>query len=382
MSFAEQHAALMADASTWADFWSVALEKLGHRMTDIVSNAEPMQKAWARENGIEYSEETWLFDITTAQVVAFQPDVLFFNDYATFSASYVRHLKSACPSIRFVPGWCGAPYKDPSVFNEYDVVLSSAPELVQHFVDNGHRSCLINHAFEPRILAKLDSVASTPVDFSFLGSIAKKEGFHHEREALLQRLLEETPLQLWTTMAPGSWRVWAGSRSRQLLYDSVHAAKRVGFPESVLQFGLPGKALRWKERPALPQRVHPRLAAAARPPLFGLQMFAQLANSRVTLNSHIDMSEKYASNMRLYEATGVGTCLLTDWRPNMPELFEPDTEVVTYRNAQECIEKVNYLLAHDDERQSISRAGQKRTLRDHTFDNRAVQLDDLIRSYL
>src|SRR5688572_4031022 len=112
MSFAEQHAALMADASSWADFWSVAFAKLGYCMTDVLSNAESLQKAWASEHDIKYAENNWLLEITTAQVIAFQPEILFVNDYVTFSASYLKRLKSACPSIRLVLGWCGAPYRD------------------------------------------------------------------------------------------------------------------------------------------------------------------------------------------------------------------------------------------------------------------------------
>jgi spore maturation protein CgeB len=111
-------------------------------------------------------------------------------------------------------------------------------------------------------------------------------------------------------------------------------------------------------------------------------MYAQLRRSRVTLNTHIDLSSTHASNMRLYEATGVGTCLLTDWKANLPEMFEPDAEVVTYESAEECVEKVRYLLEHEDERNGIAAAGQRRTLRDHTFDCRAAQLDDLIRGLL
>jgi spore maturation protein CgeB len=381
-SFEEQHAALMADASGWADFWSVAFEKLGHCMRETLSNVESLQKAWASEQDVTYSENDWLFDITTAQVSEFKPDVLFVTDYVTFTASYLKHLKSTCPSIKLVLGWCGAPYRDASVFKEYDVVLSSVPELVEHFIENGHRAVLINHAFEPRILTNLDSDAAIPVDFAFIGSIAKRQGFHHEREALLLRLLEETPLELWAGTEKLSWHLKANVGARQLAYDVVHAAKRMGFPESILRIGLSGKALAWSDRPGLPPPVHPRIVRAARQPVFGRAMFAQLAHSRVSLNTHIDLSGKYASNMRLYEGTGVGTCLLTDWRPNLSELFEPDTEVVTYRNAEECVEKVKYLLAHEEQRKSISRAGQKRTLRDHTFDNRAAQLGDLIRTWL
>ncbi len=85
--------------------------------------------------------------------------------------------------------------------------------------------------------------------------------------------------------------------------------------------------------------------------------------------------------MRLYEATGVGTCLLTDWKANLPNLFTLDVEVVAYRSAEECIEKVRYLLDHEDVRQAIAAAGQRRTLRDHTTRQRAEQLDDIIQSH-
>ena len=43
--------------------------------------------------------------------------------------------------------------------------------------------------------------------------------------------------------------------------------------------------------------------------------------------------------MRLFEATGSGACLVTDWKENLGELFEPDVEVVTYRSVAECVKK-------------------------------------------
>jgi spore maturation protein CgeB len=86
--------------------------------------------------------------------------------------------------------------------------------------------------------------------------------------------------------------------------------------------------------------------------------------------------------MRLFETTGVGACLLTDWKENLSELFEPGKEVLTYRSVEECVEKVNYILEHEDERDSIAAAGQRRTLREHTFDNRAARIDEIIRSVL
>ena len=109
-------------------------------------------------------------------------------------------------------------------------------------------------------------------------------------------------------------------------------------------------------------------------------MFQVLRDSRISFNSHIDISPRSASNMRLFEATGVGSCLITDWKENLSDIFEPESEVVTYRSAEECVEKVRWLLDHPKEREQIAAQGQARTLKDHTFARRAELLDELLRT--
>jgi spore maturation protein CgeB len=116
--------------------------------------------------------------------------------------------------------------------------------------------------------------------------------------------------------------------------------------------------------------------------VWGLDMYRILAQSRMTINRHGEIAGKFAANMRLYEATGMGTCLVTDWKENLPTLFEPEKEVVTYRNADELIEKVNYLLENDKEREKIAEAGQKRTLKEHTYQNRMKELLKILDEYL
>ena len=37
-------------------------------------------------------------------------------------------------------------------------------------------------------------------------------------------------------------------------------------------------------------------------------MYRVLRQSKIALNRHSDVAEDHANNMRLYEATGVGTC--------------------------------------------------------------------------
>ena len=111
-------------------------------------------------------------------------------------------------------------------------------------------------------------------------------------------------------------------------------------------------------------------------------MFSVLRRSSITLNHHIDIAEAYAGNVRLFEATGCGCLLITDWKKNLHEMFEPGREVVAYRTDQECVELVQYYLEHQDEANTIARAGQQRVLRDHTFHCRMQQLSNIVERYM
>lgn len=330
--YAQQFRELMNGCFAAANFWAEALAPHGYEIFESVANAEPLQRRWVAENGAAdgLDETNWLLEITARQVKRFAPTVLFVVDYTTFTPGFLRRLRADNPSIRLVLGWCGAAYQDASVFHEYDIVLSCVPELVDEFRRQGHRALHLNHAFAPQILDKIDATKPPTTDFSFVGSIIKGPGFHNERERLILELVEGTSLQIWTAM----------------------------------------------------RHADPSIAARIRPALWGRAMYEKLRDSKISLNTHIDISPQSASNMRLYEATGVGSCLLTEWRENLRELFEPDVEVVTYRSVAECIEKVNYLLEHEEARQAIAEAGQRRTLREHTYTQWAAKGDAIIRNAL
>ena len=66
----------------------------------------------------------------------------------------------------------------------------------------------------------------------------------------------------------------------------------------------------------------------------------------------------------------------------MKDLYEPDTEVVTYTSAEEAIEKASYLLENESERASIASAGQKKTLSSHTIFHRCQLIDEVFQSKL
>ena len=331
--YGEQYRALMDDCYGWADFWSRSLSRLGFEVWEPVANARPQQERWAEEMGASFTEDQWLFDIVLAQIRSFAPDVLFINDHHTFNRAYLERVRAECPSIRAVVGWCGAPYVTEDTFRAYDLILTNVRQLFTALRDKGYNVRLCRHGFAPVVLDRLPEDAGGGQSFSFVGSVIPAREYHTDRLHLLARLREETPLAIWTPNRDALVREWADAGDRD-----VHG------------------------------------------PLFGLEMYSLLRSSRATLNSHIDISLGHASNMRLFEATGVGGCLVTDRTSNLAELFEEDEEVVTYGSPEEAVEKVRYLLDHPKERDAIAAAGQRRTLRDHSFDVRAQELDRVLRA--
>jgi len=381
-SYHVQHAALIADRVASSDFWTRALQRRGYETCDTIANARPLQQRWAQEHGVPFDDD-FVTRLTIAQICAFRPDVLLVADYSTFGAAFLSEIRQRCPSILLILGWCGAPYHDASVMRSWDVALSCIPEMVEGFRADGLDAHHVNHGFEPRILEQLQPRAHAPRAFTFLGSIVKLSRFHEERERILQHLVTSTPLEIWSDISQPDRAGARRLRLKQVAFSAVSLARRGGVPNAVLRH-LPvvRRAARWETRPEDNAAVDSRIARRAKPPLFGLSMFQQLRDSDVTLNTHIDVSPRSASNMRLFEATGTGVCLLTDWKDNLADLFEPDSEVVTYRSAAEAAEKFAHLATHPVQRAMIAAAGQRRALRDHNFDTRAERIDAIVRDSL
>ncbi|MDW8065789.1 MAG: glycosyltransferase [Anaerolineae bacterium] len=83
--------------------------------------------------------------------------------------------------------------------------------------------------------------------------------------------------------------------------------------------------------------------------------------------------------MRVFEGTACGALVLTDVVANgLEELFAVGREIVTYRDDEDLMEKIAYYLAHEEECEAIARAGQQRTLREHTYLHRMQRLTEIL----
>jgi len=77
-------------------------------------------------------------------------------------------------------------------------------------------------------------------------------------------------------------------------------------------------------------------------------------------------------NMRIFEIMSCGCFLLTNPIKNngFGELFQEDKHLVVYRNQKELIEKAEYYLKNENERDEIARAGYELVTGKHTYRQR------------
>ena len=384
------------------------MEALGNQAQEVISDCHHLQKRWAIENGVKFMnlDQHWQTDILLSQIETSRPDVLYLQmgPYA-LPVAVRRKLKVLFPFIKLVlvsqavmGFW--ADYED------IDALFAGSPALHIAAREHGVHSRLVYHCFDPDVVADRQNGTGEgrgdPRDLTFTGYSGWNEGSAYvSRYWILARLMRDMGLQAWLLEREDrGWHSFLtqskSGRVRDLLMGLCVRGGGLLFRRADTSM----KDELWDARLALAERKRiradwdravegdPRVPLGhlfpgnCHPPLFGLDMYGLLSSSRISLNVHGDVKRGTVDNIRMFDATGVGSCLLTDTGSNMHELFEPDSEVVTYESIEECVEKAAYLLEHESECREIAARGQARTLKDHTIRQRVEQIDEEIKRLL
>lgn len=359
-SYAAQMAARNASLFGVADFYSRNFAALGHPAAEIHVNNPWLQSAWARERGmtVEMTEPPgaatsralpgWLQRAVTplkpmlrplarrvglsprldaeaekillAQIEDFRPDLIINQDTFHVNTSLMRRIKGIGRPILI--GQVGIEPSRGEDWPVYDLMMSQLSATVNFFRGLGVGAELNHLAFEPAILDALPPAPAADFDVSFVGTVSAD---HRQRIALLEAVAERYDLKLF------------GSRPQALPAASP-------------------------------------LHRCFQGEVWGADMYQVLRRSRITLNSHIDMAGREAGNMRLFEATGVGAFLLTDFKDNLHTLFEPDREVAVWRSPGDCLAAIDRALGDENGRAEVARAGQARTMAQHTYRHRTREI--------
>jgi spore maturation protein CgeB len=109
----------------------------------------------------------------------------------------------------------------------------------------------------------------------------------------------------------------------------------------------------------------------------GKEKAKALNAAKIVLNT-MHYGEIEGVNCRLFEAAGCGAFQIADWKPALPDLFEPEKEIVTFRTQKDLKEKVDYYLAHPKQRREIADRAYARAHREHTYEVRIRKMLDAL----
>ena len=101
-------------------------------------------------------------------------------------------------------------------------------------------------------------------------------------------------------------------------------------------------------------------------------------STKIGFNMHLSERPAETGNKRLYEVPAHGMMLLCDKAGlnGHEQLFVPDKEAVFYDSIEDAIDKIEYYLAHDEEREKIARAGFARVHSDYEEEKNLKNLLD------
>lgn len=396
--------------------WSSCMRKLGHQSIDILPDFDLLQKKWADENGLPFSTKAsnWQLSFLLKQIEHLKPDVIFF--YAGgwgLMPDHVRiQLKHRFPFLKVVTGlWGDTISKDESYskFKDADIIFCAYPYIVDELGSFGIKASLLGNCFDP-LTAEAAGVdqAQMPVhDFIFAGSSGFGFTNHMNRYTNLIDLMSKSDLKIWcyepkidrSRYRRAAVRNFAcrliqrlPNRFLRKLHDFLHEpgifTQQV---DKVVNLFLPlkhGNQLLRLYNEALQISVPERWDLSLKPisalfplrcfsPKFGIEYFRLIRDSRVVFNRHTD-EDNHAGNIRMYEVTGMGSCLLTDKPEESKRLFELDREIVAYSSIDECLEKAKFLLSNEKVRSEIARKGRQRFLKDHTVMNRCQHIHETL----
>jgi hypothetical protein len=341
---------LMHNIFVGTDFWSRAVsEGSGLELMEVVLNCKPLQEQWSSENGLVVEGADWMLRILCEQVQRFDPEVLIFHDQeyldADFQAEVLRHCRP-----RLVVAWDGIARCDAARFANCHLVLTNFPFVRDFYRSAGLRAEVLPYSFHADIAERVGTLERI-YPLTFAGSLVVRSDLHVRRLRLVGELAKRFPLTVRATGSILQWK-WTERTQRRRL-----------------------RHFHWSEA----MDVH-RLGRANLGAVHGLPMYRFFGESLVTFNVHIDNARNVASNMRLFEASGMGACLLTDGADGMEEYFEPDKEIVLYGSRSEAVEKARWLLDNPEKARAIGDAGFQRTMRDHTFEKRIPLLESFLRA--
>lgn len=368
-----QHLNLLLDDSTeFVSSYVRNFRKLGIDAKCIIANDSILQKKWSTENGLHSKKRE---EVLYEQVRSYNPDILWIDNLSLINLEWLTHLRNTLKNIKLIVGYHCSPFNKKVLdsLRGIDIMITCTPGLKSEFEKIGKKAFLVYHGFDTDILSKISHENQIiKNDFIFSGSLISGGDFHSKRIKLIERIIKEKiNIQLYVNLEK-DYKI----RAKQSIYLVNRFLTKMKMGSLISNNTILGYGKSWVDS------YSDSLKELKCHPVYGIDMFNLFSQSKIVLNYHIGKAGEFAGNMRMFEVTGVGSCLLTDNKKNMHDLFDTQKEVVVYDGEDDCIAKVKWLLDNEEERKKIALCGKQKTLNSHTVKKRCESIIEILNEEL
>jgi spore maturation protein CgeB len=372
LSYDDHYRILSETTTEFVGSYTRGFNKLGFDARFVVSNDGELQTKWVSEHKKESDGKK---DILSDQVKHFQPEILWIDNLNLVDNKWLENIRENVKSIRLIVGYHCSPYNQRIIdtLRVVDLVFTCTPGIKADMEKNGLKSFLVYHAFDDTLIPGISEISNHADNgFVFSGSLISGARFHDERIKMIENILRENiEISLYVNLEK-QYRI----RIKQSIFILRNLLKKLNLETLTEKMPL------FEYGRTKTNNYSDILLKSCNEPVYGLEMYKLFRNSSIVLNMHIGVAGEFAGNMRMFEVTGMGSCLLTDKKKNLGELFDVDNEIVAYDNTEDCISKAKWLMGHENERKQIAEAGHQRTLKSHTVENRCMIMKAILEEEL
>ena len=323
-----------------------AFKDHGYTVEQMLPHSKPIQSKWAEENGLQHfnfsmnEKIRWLWkkvrnrhtlqlkleEIVTEQIQLYRPKVLWIFSGVGVTSQMLDKWRKYVGKIVL---WWSCNIKNNYPYKDFDLILTCIPHLVEYFNNDNLITEFVPHAFNPDILKVVGEGRNKKNKVVFAGALSNG---HAKRIHFLDKLSEKIDIDFY-------------GEGVEFLPES-----------SRLRGNYLGEA-------------------------WGKDLYSIFAKYLITIHLNIGIAGTSFSAKRLFEAGGMGSCVITEHPDVEQNIFEIGNEIITFKDFDDCVNKIKYFLETPKEAIRIGLNAQKRVIKDHNYHIRAGQIINLMRNH-
>lgn len=337
MSRAELLEWIISTRGNFSDFYTYNLKTLGWETEEFYVNEYYIDKVadelyGSTKNIIQYKERLknkirpvknrWKIKVISDYIKKYNPDVIFVREHIGIQSDFWTSFRDKS----FLVSRIAAPIPRSWSPKDWDLILTSTETYKTFFEINGVPSYINHNGFDERILNELTNGQKIH-DVTFVGGLGNRNWM--KRTKCVEYIAGQVNFKWWG---------YNGNK-----YEPDH-------PINKQWMGI----------------------------TTGIEMMNIYKQSKIVFNDYGEIAEGTGVNQRMFEVLGVGSLLITREAENLKKEY-PQNIFVMFSDEKDCLDKINYYLKNEKEREEIASAGQKYILENFTYKQIMKELDLILK---